>query len=168
MRTNIKCFRSDQCSVWTEKQPRMGNHLPHVLKISTKKHLKRHTTWTIGEFSKAYFAARNQKGVEATNGMMSLLSLGNLSFQIWSKQLVVINHWLRRQIDKKCPLIFSHESSWCLFHQSVSQSWQINFRKRVVLRKKGGSTQATLSFQFRLVNVSTEIGRAHVWTPVTS
>ena len=44
--------------------------------------------------------------------MMRRLSLGHLSFRIWSKQLGVINHWLCRQIDKKCPLIFS--SKWIL------------------------------------------------------
>ena len=38
IRTNIKCFRSDQSSVWTKKKPRIGNQLrfglsycePHV------------------------------------------------------------------------------------------------------------------------------------------
>ena len=30
---------------------------------------------TIEEFSKAYFPGRNQKGTDATNGMMPLLSL---------------------------------------------------------------------------------------------
>ena len=34
-------------------------------------------------------------------------------FRIWSKQQGVINHWLRGQIGKKCPLIFS--SIWILF-----------------------------------------------------
>ena len=38
---------------------------------------------------------------------MRLLSLGHLSFRIWSKQLGVITHRLRRQIAEKCPLIFS-------------------------------------------------------------
>ena len=32
---------------------------------------------------------------------MRLLSLGHSWFQIWSKHLGVINHWLCRQIDKK-------------------------------------------------------------------
>ena len=44
--------------------------------------------------------------------MLRLLSLGHISFQIWSKQLGVINHWFHRQIDKKCSLIFS--SIWIL------------------------------------------------------
>ena len=75
-------------------------------RISTKKYLKRHTKIkTIEEFSKAYFHARNQKGTEATDGMMHLLWSGHLSSRILSKQLGVINHWLRWQIDKKCPLI---------------------------------------------------------------
>ena len=61
----------------------MGNQLLHVLafkdkgkKISNAAHDKQ----TLKEFSKAYFPARNQKGTEATNGMMCLLSLGHLSF----------------------------------------------------------------------------------------
>ena len=102
---------------------------------------------------------KNQKETEATNGIMRLLSLGHLSFRICSKQLGVINHWLPRQIDKKLKNVLKTflrcESSWCLFHQSVPRSWQINFRKRVDLRKKGGYTQATSSFQFGLVNIST-------------
>ena len=105
MRTNIKCFRPDQSSVWTKRQPRMGNQLPHVLAFKNKGYLLKNissgTRQTIEEFFKAYFPARNQKGTEGTNGMMRLLSLGHLSFPIWSKQLDVINHLLRRQIDKK-------------------------------------------------------------------
>ena len=33
---NIKCFRYDQSYVWTKKQPRMGNQLPHVLAFKDK------------------------------------------------------------------------------------------------------------------------------------
>ena len=33
--------------------------------------------------------------------------IAHLLFRIWSKQQGVISHWLRRQIDKKFPLIFS-------------------------------------------------------------
>ena len=105
MRTNVKCFRPDQSSVWTKRQPRMGNQLPHVLAFKNKgyllKNISSSTRQTIKEFFKAYFPARNQKGTEGTNSMMRLLSLGHSSFPIWSKQLGVINHWLRRQIDKK-------------------------------------------------------------------
>ena len=53
-------------------------------------------------------------------------------------------------------LIFS--SIWILLVliSSISATIpEINFRRRVVLRKKGGSTQATSSFQFRSVNIST-------------
>ena len=68
------------------KQPHMGNQLPHVLAFKDKgyllKNIQSGTRQTIEEFSKAYFPARNQKGTEATNGMMRLLSLGHLSFQI--------------------------------------------------------------------------------------
>ena len=60
-------------------QPRMGNQLPHVLAFNDK---ESGTRQTIDEFSKAYFPARSQKGTEATNRMMRLLSLGHLSFQI--------------------------------------------------------------------------------------
>ena len=124
-RTNIKCSRSDQSSVWTKKQPRMGNQLPHVLAVKDN---ERYTTTgsgtrpTIEECSKAYFPARNQKGTEATNGMMRLLSLRHLSFWTWSTQQGVVNHWLCRQIDNKFPLIFS--SMWILlvFIYFINQS----------------------------------------------
>ena len=36
IRTNRKCFQSDQSSVRTEKKPRMGNQLPHVLAFKNK------------------------------------------------------------------------------------------------------------------------------------
>ena len=37
----IKCFPSDQSSVWTKKQPRIGNQLPHVLAFKDKGSTKR-------------------------------------------------------------------------------------------------------------------------------
>ena len=37
--TNIKCFRFDQSSILTKKQPRMGNQLPHVLPLKDKGYL---------------------------------------------------------------------------------------------------------------------------------
>ena len=131
----------------------MENQLSHVLAFKDKGYLaySKNTMSKAAhdklreEFSKAYFPVRNQKETEATNGMMRLLSLEHLSFRIVIKtaRCDKINHWLQRQIDKKCPQIFLRcESSWCLFHQSVPRSWQINFRKRVDLRKKGGYTQA--------------------------
>ena len=35
-KNKYKSFRSDQSSVWTKKQPRMGNQLPHVLAFKDK------------------------------------------------------------------------------------------------------------------------------------
>ena len=74
--------------------------------------------------------------------MMHLLSLGHFSFRIWSKQLGVINHWLRRRIDKNYPLIFSSIwTSWSLFHQSVHNHGKLTFvnasfwGKRVAIHK---------------------------------
>ena len=60
---------------------------PIVLAFKNKGYLlkKKSGTQTIEEFSKAHFPERNQKGTEAKNGMMRLLSLGHLSFRIRSK-----------------------------------------------------------------------------------
>ena len=71
----------------------MGNQLSHVLAFKDKGYLaysknamsKAAHNELREEFSKAYFPVRNQKETEATNGMMRLLSLGRLSFQIMIK-----------------------------------------------------------------------------------
>ena len=83
---------------------RIGSQLPHVLAF--KENYLSGTRWTTEEFSKAYLSARNQKGTDATNGMMRLLSLGHSSFRIWLKQQGVINYWLRRPIDKNFLLFY--------------------------------------------------------------
>ena len=116
IRTSIKYFWSDQICLSIKKQPPVGNQLWHVLAFKDKgyllKNISSSTRQTIAGFSKAFFPARNQQGTKATNSMWRLLSLGHTLFQIWSKQVGVINHWFRRQIDKSCPLIFS--SIWIL------------------------------------------------------
>ena len=71
----------------------MENQLSHVLAFKDKGYLaysknamsKAAHDELREEFSKAYFPVRNQKETEATNGMMRLLSLGRLSFQIMIK-----------------------------------------------------------------------------------
>ena len=68
----------------------MENQLSHVLAFKDKGYLaysknamsKAAHDELREEFSKAYFPVRNQKETEATNGMMRLLSLGQLSFRI--------------------------------------------------------------------------------------
>ena len=108
--------------IWSNLSESRSNHVPvgnqlwHVLAFKDKgyllKNISSSTRQTIEGFSKAFFPARNQKGTKATNSMWRLLSLGHISFQIWSKQVGVINHRFPRQIDKSCPLIFS--SIWIL------------------------------------------------------
>ena len=59
-------------------------------------------------------------------GMMRLLSLGHLSFRMWSKKQGVINHWLRRQTDKKFPVIFSSICILLVLISSTSPTIQAN------------------------------------------
>ena len=84
IRTKIKCFRSDQSSDRTKKQPHIATHGKSITtcpSFQRQRILKNiYTQQTIEEFSKAYFAAGNQKGTESANGMMRLLSSGHLSF----------------------------------------------------------------------------------------
>ena len=67
--------------------------------------------------------------------MRRLLSLGHLSFRIWSWQLGVINHWLRRQIDKK-------KMSYNLFFNMnlLNRDWLKRFYVRKSFCRSGSQT----------------------------
>ena len=76
---------------------------------------------------------------------MRLLSLGHLSFRMWSKQLGVINHWLRRH-KISCDLFFNMNPLCAYF---INQSYHPG--KQTFLNasfwEKRAAVQATLSFQ---------------------
>ena len=124
----------------------MGNQLPHVLAFKVRyQKISCGKQQTIEEFSKAYFPARNQKGTEATNGMMRLLSLGHLSFRMWSKQQGVINHWLRRH--KISGDLFFNMNPLCAYF--INQSYHPGKQTFVNASfwGKRAAVQATSSFQ---------------------
>ena len=111
-RTTIKRFRS-QSSVWTKKQPRTGNQLPHVQAFKDERYVKDLKQHTKSPGSKAYFAVSNKKG---TNSMKRLLSSGDR-----------LNLIKTAMCEKSLTPLLQYESYWCLFLQSVSQSCKLTF-----------------------------------------
>ena len=103
------------CLIQEATTHRIGNQFtcPSFQRERILKFSKRHTINYRRVLQSILFCEEQERNrSNKLNGMTRVLSLGHLSFRIWSKQQGVINHWLLRQIDKTFSLIFS--SVWIL------------------------------------------------------